>query len=226
MAHTGPMRDRATQAAMKLADSLRHGDGCELFLVEGDSAWRSVAMLRQARTQAVLPLQGKPLNAWKASPGKVLESPLYRQLAEALGMRDPIGLAEGELPRLRYQRLLLLFDPDADGVHISALVLLYLERFARPLLDAGRVHLVRAPMFAIDAEGGRMHAYSRAHAQALLAQLQAQGDRVPQLHGYRGLGSIEPEALRALCIDPASRHSRVVGREDIAAIKQAFGIAG
>lgn len=210
---------------MKLADSDRHGDGCELFLVEGDSAARSVTMLRDAATQAVLPLQGKPLNAWKASPGKVLESPLYRQLAQALGMRDAIGLAPGELALLRYQRLLLLFDPDADGVHIGALMLLYLHRFAQPLIDAGRVHMLRAPMFAIEPAppAPPLHAYSREHAQALLAHLRER-DVTATMRGYRGLGGIEPPVLHACCIDPRTRRSRVVDGQDIAAVKQAFGL--
>lgn len=213
---------------MKLVDSLRHGAGCELFLVEVDNAARSVAMSREERTQAVLPLQGKPLNAWKATPGKVRAAPLYAQLAAALGMRDAVTLAADDLRGLRFERLMLLFDPDADGIHIGALLLLYLQRFARPLVDAGRVHMLLAPMFVIEPAPGaqRMHAYSREHAQALLAQLREQGHGDVALHGCRGLGSVEPPVLRRLCIDPATRHSRVVGEEDLAAVRQALGIGG
>ena len=67
-------------------DSRRHGAGCELFLVEGESAAGAASAVRWAETQAVLPLQGKPLNAWRASPARVAAFPWYVQLADALGL--------------------------------------------------------------------------------------------------------------------------------------------
>ena len=79
---------RHAQAKAKLIDSVQHGAGCELILVEGDSAARSVANVRDERTQAVLPLQGKPLNAWRASPTRVAAYPWYVQLAIALGLQS------------------------------------------------------------------------------------------------------------------------------------------
>lgn len=211
------------QASMKLADSKRHGEGCELFLVEGDSAARSVAMLRDERTQAVLPLQGKPLNAWKATPAKVSGNALYRQLAQALGLRDAVSCDADALASLRFERLLLLFDPDADGIHIQALVLLYLQRFQRPLIDAGRVQVTRAPMFTLCAgDGEPVHAWSPQHAQALTAQLRSAGHAEVAMQGYRGLGSIPPDVLRTCCIDPVTRTARTVGDEDIQAVLRVF----
>ena len=72
------------QASAMLLDSQQHGPEAELLLVEGESAAQSVAAVRQSLRQAVLPLQGKPLNAWRASERKVAESPLFGQLAQAL----------------------------------------------------------------------------------------------------------------------------------------------
>lgn len=120
---------RHAQSKAKLADSVRHGAGCELILVEGDSAARSVIAVRDERTQAVLPLQGKPLNAWRADEAKVRGNVLYRQLAEAMGLADATLQTATLLPTpLRFERVVLLFDPDADGVHIEALMLLYFAR--------------------------------------------------------------------------------------------------
>lgn len=211
-----------TQASMKLVDSAEHGEGAELFVVEGDSAARSVVALRNRRNQAVLPLQGKPLNAWKAGAGKVTASPLYRQLAQALGARDP--LTQPDAADLRYGRIVLLMDPDADGVHISALVLLYFKRWMPGLLAAGRVVVVRAPMYAISPAPGEppVFAYSSEHRLAMLAGLRQQGCPDADAHGYLGLGSIPPDVLRACCIDPATRTSRVAGEDDVAAVMAAF----
>ena len=108
------------QASAMLLDSQQHGPEAELLLVEGESAAQSVAAVRQSLRQAVLPLQGKPLNAWKAGRDKVLASPLYRQLAAALGLPDAVSCSDADVGRLRYGRILLLFDPDADGIHIGA----------------------------------------------------------------------------------------------------------
>ena len=210
-----------TQASMKLFDSEQHGEQAELFLVEGDSAARSVANLRDLRTQAVLPLQGKPLNAWKASAARVEASPLYRQLADALGTRSAIDPTPLPANGPRFGRLLLLFDPDADGVHICALLLLYLQRWMPGWLAQGRVLVVRAPMFSVShPDHGTAYAWSPEHAQAILRDWQADG----ALHRYLGLGSLPPEVLRRLCVDPATRQSRTAGDEDIALVRQAFGL--
>ena len=214
-----------TQASMKLVDSAEHSEDAELFVVEGDSAARSVVPLRDQRNQAVLPLQGKPLNAWKAGAGKVAASPLYRQLAQALGARDP--LTQPDAVDLRYGRIVLLMDPDADGIHICALMLLYFKRWMPGLLVEGRIVVVRAPMYAITpAPGGQpVFAYSSEHRQALLAELRQHGCPDADAHGYLGLGSIPPGILHARCIAPGSRLSRVAGEADVAAVKTAFGLA-
>ena len=83
---------------IKLADSQRHGAGTELFIVEGDSAARSVTALRDASFQAVLPMQGKPMNAVRATQRRVAANSLFRALIEAIGARwgdgfDQIGRA-------------------------------------------------------------------------------------------------------------------------------------
>ncbi len=215
----------ATQAGMKLFDCERHGADAELFLVEGDSAARSVAHLRDPRNQAVLPLQGKPLNAWKARAEKVAASPLYRQLSAALGTRSAIDPRPLSPEGTRFGRLSLLFDPDPDGVHICALVLLYLQRWMPDWLADGRVLVVRAPMFSVAGPGrATTHAWSPEHAQAILRQWTESGEAGGALHRYVGLGSIPPDVLRATCIDPATRQSRTASEADIEAVRRAFGL--
>ncbi len=101
---------------VKLHDCQIHGIGseAELFIVEGDSASKNVVRVRNRQFQAVLPMQGKPLNACKASKRVVGQNELYQQLVAALGA----GWDETfDLSQLRYDRVILLFDPDADGIH-------------------------------------------------------------------------------------------------------------
>lgn len=242
------MAMRNSQARAKLVDCAKAGagSGAELILVEGDSAMHSVVAVRDDRLQAVLPLQGKPLNAWDAAEAKVAQHVLFRQLAEALGLARPTALSADELARLRYDRVVLLFDPDADGIHIGALMLLYFQRWLPGLLEAGRVWLVRAPMFelvpaagpgtdGIGSEGLRegigdaavRHAYNPAQCRELADAMRlASGDATEpavRVQAYRGLGGIAPAVLRRLCVDPATRVGHAVGSRDVQAVVEVFG---
>jgi len=120
----------------KLEDCRNHGpgSGAELFLVEGDSAAHSVAGLRNKQFQAVLPMQGKPMNAAKASEARISEYSLFRAFRTAMGMGEA-----GETGSLvhRFEKIVLLFDPDADGIHSGALMLIFLHRVLPELLDTG-----------------------------------------------------------------------------------------
>ncbi len=226
MRQIAPMNaGRHAQSKARLADSLQHGAGCELILVEGDCAARSVVAVRDERTQAVLPLQGKPLNAWRADEAKVRGNVVYRQLAEALGLPDPTLQSAAPIPMpLRVERVLLLFDPDADGVHIEALMLLYFARWLPDFLACGQLWRVRAPMVTLThaGSGETAQAYSPAHRDALLAQLRASAPGEVTQHRHVGLGSLPPDLLRRICVDPATRAARRVGREDVEAVLAAF----
>lgn len=225
---------RFSQARAKLADCAVHGpgSGAELLLVEGDSARDSVLAVRDARTQAVLPLQGKPLNAWVATPQKVASHVLYRQLADAMGLAGPTGadLRPGEAA-LRYERIVLLFDPDADGIHIGALVSLYFARWLPSLLADGALWLARAPMFSLvpvgaggEAVAPETQALHPAHCRDLSARLRAlPGAADVRVRAYRGLGSIAPQVLHQWCLDPATRTAHAVDAAHVQAIAAAFG---
>ena len=223
------MAYQRSQASAKLSDSQRHGAGCELFLVEGDSAAASVAAVRDARTQAVLACQGKPLNAWRARADRVAAYPLYPQLAEALGWSSPISIGIEQIATRRFERLCLLLDPDADGIHIGALLLLYLQRFAPALLAQGAVWMVRAPLAALrvaDQNSGEVTehlAYSPEQAQALRRHARARGDLRMADQVFRGLGSLPPALLRASCVDPATRRADAVTPAQMQAVIEVFG---
>jgi DNA gyrase subunit B/topoisomerase-4 subunit B len=222
------MATRFAASRARFVDCQDHGagSGAELLLVEGDSALSSVSAVRNSRTQGVLALQGKPLNAWQAPQARVAQHAQYRLLAEALGLADPTKLEARQLELLRFERVALLFDPDADGIHIGALMLLYVKRWLPALIDAGRLVMLRAPMFELvsAADGEVLHADHPGECRTMAEQLrQASSGQAPRVQAHRGLGSIAPAALRQRCVDPATRVQRIVGEADVQSVLAVFG---
>lgn len=209
----------------RFEDCQEHGPGsaAELLIVEGDSAMDSVLAVRDPRAQAVLALQGKPLNAWVSPAARVQKHAPFQALATAFGLDTPTPAAATDL---RYERLALLLDPDADGIHIGALLVLYVQRWLPQLIADGRLWLVRAPMFELvcAATGEVRHADNPAQCQAMAAQLASQaGGPKPQIQAHRGLGSIAPPVLRTRCVDPATRQAHAVSTDEVKAVIEIFG---
>ncbi|MGB9149297.1 MAG: toprim domain-containing protein [Burkholderiales bacterium] len=196
---------------VRLEDSIIHGaqSGAELFIVEGDSASGAVTTLRDRKLQAVLPMQGKPLNANKATAAKVADFPLYQALIEALGAG--FG-ASFDLEKMRYQRIILLFDPDADGIHCSALMQIFFHRWMRPLLQSGALECVRAPLYEITCgeKFQPVYAFSDDHYLTLCKRLREKNFNDIRSQRYRGLAGIHQPTLAATCIHPATRKTRVI----------------
>lgn len=208
---------------IKLTDCAVNGpdSGAELFLVEGDSAAQAVVNACDSRTQAVLPMQGKPLNAMKASRATVAKNEWLQALVNAIGA----GWGESfDIKNIRYERVLLMMDPDADGIHCGALMLMFFHRWMRPLLESGRISVIRPPVYEISSPDfpDRVHAFSDSHYKKLCdalheKQIKFNGQR------YRGLASINASVLVTTCIDPATRHILSLGCEDAEAAMRVFG---
>jgi DNA gyrase/topoisomerase IV subunit B len=207
----------------KLVDCHRHGpgSGAELFLVEGDSAAGSVALVRHPETQAVLPLQGKPLNAAKASPAKVAAYPLFRALVAAVGAGDGPAF---DVTRARYDRIVLVMDADADGIHCAALMCLYFYRRMWPLLAGRRVAVAHAPMAAItsDTDKTTRHVFTEPEYRETAHALRTAGHDL-QVVRYRGLAGLDLATLAATCVHPATRVLHPLGRPDADAMLRVLG---
>ena len=209
---------------LKLEDCRLHGpgSGAELFIVEGDSASMSVAAARQSRFQAVLPMQGKPMNTLRASEARVAANPWFAALVQAMGA----GWGPGFDPAvLRYERVLLLMDPDADGIHCGALLSMFFYRWMRPLLDAGCLWLVRAPVgeLRLAAPEPAVLAYTPPQFQALAERARGLGEGQSTLVRYRGLAGLERGTLQHTCLDPATRVAHAMQVRDAEMAIEVFG---
>jgi DNA gyrase/topoisomerase IV subunit B len=132
----------------KLADcSSTNPADSELFIVEGDSAGGSAKQGRDRKTQAILPLRGKVLNTEQASASKLIQNKELGDIVSALGCGFGPKM---DLTRLRYHRIFLLMDADADGHHIATLLLTFFYRHMKPLIDARHVYLAQPPLYRID----------------------------------------------------------------------------
>jgi DNA gyrase subunit B len=192
----------------KLIDCQFHpvGVSAELLIVEGDSASNAIGNVRDASFQAVMPMQGKPLNAWKASRDKVARNEFFDSLQNAIGA----GWGDSfQLELARYERIVLVFDPDADGIHCGMLVLMYFYRWMRPLLNAGRIDMVHPPLFEITAPGMTelICAVSEEEAAVLLAKVQLEVNPNAVKKRFRGLASMSASVLKQTCVQVATRHS-------------------
>lgn len=206
--------------SLKLADSKQHGAGSELFVVEGDSASSTVVRLRDERFQAVLPMQGKPLNAMKATLNKVGSNPWFAALIDAIGADYGEYF---ELPNVRYEKIILLMDPDADGIHCGALLMMFFNRFMQPLLSSGRLALARAPMATIRHGSEIIHVRSEREQRAETERLGQAGVKNFEAVRYRGLAGMDMDVLAATCVHPATRSLLSLGIKDAEAAIAVFG---
>ncbi|MCL2726272.1 MAG: type IIA DNA topoisomerase subunit B [Polyangiaceae bacterium] len=187
----------------KLADCASTNPGeSELFIVEGDSAGGSAKQGRDRRTQAILPLRGKVLNAEQASSSKVLSNKELQDIVQALGCgMGPLFDAS----KLRYGRVFLLMDADSDGHHITTLLLTFFYRQLPGLIRGGHVYLAMPPLFRIDVAKETHWALDEAERDRILATLPKNAK--VEISRFKGLGEMPSEELRATTLDKNRRRA-------------------